>query len=156
MLNQPGVQLAADTSDPFTGNYPSSKYHYAYEVFGNNGTTSLSGLTNSTSNTSLSDLANASTILNDMMEPYTGNNQEFVGSDHLPIVADFIVTLIPGDFDNNGAVDAADYDVWRAHFGQTAGSGAGVGANAAVPEPATLAMLILAAANIPTWRRRVT
>ena len=43
MLNQPGLQLAADTSDPFTGNFPSSKYPYAYEVFGNNGTTALNG-----------------------------------------------------------------------------------------------------------------
>src|SRR6478752_202912 len=48
---------------------------------------------------------------------------------------------LPGDFNNNGVVDAADYvmwhkglgttytqtdyDVWRAHFGQTAGSGTG-------------------------------
>ena len=49
MLNQPGVQLAHDTSDPFTGNFPSSKYPYAYEVFGNNATTSLSGVINSAS-----------------------------------------------------------------------------------------------------------
>ena len=69
-----------------------------------------------------------------MMEPYAGNNQQFVGSDHLPIVADYVVTFIPGDFNGNGVVDAADYvawrkglgtlytqndyNVWRAHFGQ--------------------------------------
>jgi hypothetical protein len=68
-----------------------------------------------------------------------------------------------GDYNGNGVVDAADYvlwrkggplqndatpgaqpgdyDVWRAHFGQTGGSGAGANANAAVPEPATLIML---------------
>ena len=56
--------------------------------------------------------------------------------------------LLAGDYNNNGIVDAADYvlwrnggplqndptpgvqpadyDVWRAHFGQTAGSGSGV------------------------------
>ena len=53
MLDQPGVQLAADTSDPFTGNFPSSKYPYAYEVFGNNGTTTLSSVINTAANTSL-------------------------------------------------------------------------------------------------------
>ncbi len=41
----------------------------------------------------------------------------------------------------------ADYDVWRAHFGQTAGSGSGASANAAVPEPATLMLLMLFAAS---------
>jgi hypothetical protein len=63
--------------------------------------------------------------------------------------------VIPGDFNYDGAVDAADYvvwrkndgaqagfDTWRAHFGQSAGSG--VSANATVPEPTTLVMLILA------------
>jgi T5SS/PEP-CTERM-associated repeat protein len=64
---------------------------------------------------------------------------------------------LPGDYNHNGVVDAADYvtwrrgfgttytqsdyDVWRAHFGQTAGTGSG--ANAAVPEPSTLALLIV-------------
>jgi hypothetical protein len=39
--------------------------------------------------------------------------------------------------------DSGDHDVWRAHFGQHAGSGAGDGANAAVPEPATEVMFIV-------------
>jgi hypothetical protein len=176
MLSQPGLQLAHDASDPFTGNYPSSIYPYAYEVFGNNGTTALNGLTNSAGNTSLNDLSNASAVLNDLMEPYAGNNQQFVGSDHLPVVADYVIALLPGDYNNNGIVDAADYvvwrkmlgqtgtglaadgnnygvvnpadfDVWRAHFGETVGSGAGAIANAAVPEPATTVMLLFAAAG---------
>ncbi len=75
------------------------------------------------------------------------------------VVLQAIVPGLPGDFNGDGSVDAADYvtwrkglgttysqsdyDVWRSHFGQTAGSGAGVTANAAVPEPATLFMLIM-------------
>ena len=40
--NNGGVQLAPDTSDPYdTSNFPSSKYPYAFEVFGNNGTTPI-------------------------------------------------------------------------------------------------------------------
>ena len=72
-----------------------------------------------------------------------------------------------GDYNGNGIVDAADYTVWRDHLGQsvtlfndtTPGSvtqadynvwksnfdnhaGSGSGANAAVPEPTTLLMLL--------------
>jgi hypothetical protein len=62
---------------------------------------------------------------------------------------------IPGDFNHNGTLDAADYvvwrkingtqsgyDTWRANFGQTAGNGSGARANAAVPEPTTLIILV--------------
>jgi len=55
---------------------------------------------------------------------------------------------IPGDFNSDGKVDAADYVVWRkndqsqagyntwrTNFGRTSGSGAGLGSSAAVPEP---------------------
>jgi hypothetical protein len=65
-----------------------------------------------------------------------------------------IRAVVPGDFNNSGTVDAADYvvwrkglgtlythtdyNVWRVHFGQTASNGAGNGMNAAVPEPASL------------------
>jgi hypothetical protein len=90
MLNQPGLQLAPDTSDPFTGGFPSSKYPYAYEIFGNNGTTPRNGATNDAGNTSLADLANASTVLNDLMQ--FDNDGNFVGSDHLPCVADYVLT----------------------------------------------------------------
>ena len=41
----------------------------------------------------------------------------------------------------DGVVDQFDYDFWRAHFGETAPPGSGAGA--AVPEPATLIMLLV-------------
>jgi hypothetical protein len=81
---------------------------------------------------------------------------------------------ISGDYNNNGVVDAADYvawrnagptdtlpndstpgtvnqadyDVWRANFGLTGGSGAAQLSNtaSAVPEPATVSMLLMAVA----------
>jgi hypothetical protein len=70
---------------------------------------------------------------------------------------------VPGDYDGNGTVDAADYVVWRkgvgvaptpanynlwqTHFGEPASSGSGGSANTNVPEPATLVLLMLAAAG---------
>ena len=94
------------------------------------------------------------------------------------IVTDAVI--LQGDYNQNGVVDAADYivwrknvntgnvlandpiggtigqaqyDQWRAHFGQTAGSGSGADANATVPEPATMVMLIVTAAGALTRRR---
>jgi hypothetical protein len=74
---------------------------------------------------------------------------------------------LPGDFNFNRTVDAADYVVWRktdgtpagynawrTHFGQTAGSGSGSSANTAVPEPATVVLLILPASGWCLRRRR--
>jgi hypothetical protein len=74
-----------------------------------------------------------------------------------------------GDYNGDGTVDAADYvvwrkglgtaftqtdyNVWRGHFGQTASSGASSNANAAVPEPATLATLIMALSGWCVRRR---
>ena len=74
---------------------------------------------------------------------------------------------LPGDFNGDDIVDAADYvvwrknfgtqtsyDVWRAHFGQTAGSGSSTVANTTVPEPAARVMVMFAAAVGVCSRRR--
>ena len=82
------------------------------------------------------------------------------------VVIRFVPDELPGDYSRDGSVDAADYvvwrktggsqddyNIWRAHFGQTAGSGTGASANAAVPEPATLVLLMFAAAGWCLMRR---
>jgi hypothetical protein len=78
-----------------------------------------------------------------------------------------ILSLIhfPGDFNSDGFVDNADYlawrktngsnisyDVWRAHFGQTAGGGTGANVNSSVPEPASMALLFIGALAICSLR----
>jgi hypothetical protein len=75
----------------------------------------------------------------------------------IPISFEVVSGGLLGDYNDNGKVDAADYvvwrkglgsiyaqsdyDVWRAHFGQTDGSAASQ--LSAVPEPITLMMLIV-------------
>jgi hypothetical protein len=67
--------------------------------------------------------------------------------------------LSSGDFNGDGSVDAADYvlwrknpggiytpddfNVWRSHFGETVGNGAGANVSATVPEPASAWLLLL-------------
>ena len=61
--------------------------------------------------------------------------------------------LLPGDFNGDGRVDAADYvkwrksdgspfgyNTWRTHFGTAGGAGSGFAASS-VPEPATLGLV---------------
>jgi lysophospholipase L1-like esterase len=79
-------------------------------------------------------------------------------------------TMLPGDFNRNGTVDAADYvvwrkglgtvytqtdyDAWRANFGQTAAFGTTSVADSAVPEPAIMTLLLpMAIVGISTCRR---
>jgi hypothetical protein len=74
---------------------------------------------------------------------------------------------LPGDFNQDGIVNAADYVVWRktdqsqtgynnwrTNFGRTAGGGSGAAA-AAVPEPATGLLLLLMAAGMSLRRRNL-
>ena len=90
--------------------------------------------------------------------------------------------VLPGDYNKNGNVDAADYvvwrknegtsnllpndliggtigaaqyDQWRSHFGQIAGSGLAASSLATVPEPASTILMILGAAFGIFRRRRV-
>lgn len=82
------------------------------------------------------------------------------------VVTDVVPPGVPGDYNGNGKVDAADYVLyrnggplqnevnnpgtvsqedyteWRARFGNTSGSGSGLNA-AQVPEPAVATMLLL-------------
>ena len=69
-----------------------------------------------------------------------------------------VTRVLPGDFNGDAKVDAADYvvwrrglgttyalshyDIWRAHFGQMAGSSAVGALSAAVPEPATWVLML--------------
>ena len=100
--------------------------------------------------------------------PYTWNLSKLYTTGEVTLAA---IRDLPGDFNDNGVVDAADYTVWRdglgsiytqadyaiwkAHFGETSGSGsAGASpSHAAVPEPADALLLVLGvAAGI--WRGR--
>ena len=103
--------------------------------------------------------------------------------DNLVVINNDLPPGIIGDYNNNGIVDGADYvvwrksngtttslpndpvggtigqaqyDNWRAHFGQTAGSGVGAIANADVPEPSTLLLLMLGGTGWCLRRRRST
>ncbi len=80
---------------------------------------------------------------------------------------------LAGDFNGNGTVDAADYtvwrnglgsiytpadyDVWKSHFGQSAGTGSGSASpsgSSAVPEPtgAVLAIAMILTAMLTSLR----
>ena len=87
---------------------------------------------------------------------------------------------IAGDYNSNGVVDAADYVVWRnagatdtlpndptpgtvdstdydlfkANFGKTAGSGSSLGGNAAVPEPSAILLLVVGLLGTCAFRKR--
>jgi hypothetical protein len=73
---------------------------------------------------------------------------------------------MPGDFNNDNKVDAADYVVWRktdntpagyaawrSNFGAGTGSGSGLGSSA-VPEPAAFSLLLIVGVFMGAARRR--
>jgi hypothetical protein len=60
-------------------------------------------------------------------------------------------TSLVNEGDSPGVIDEADYLVWKAHIGETAPSGAG--ALAAVPEPASLVLWLAALAGF--WAARM-
>jgi fibronectin-binding autotransporter adhesin len=85
------------------------------------------------------------------------------------IVLQVVNAGLPGDYNGDLTVNAADYtvwrnglgsvytpadyDVWRAHFGQTAAGGTSVSSNAAVPEPPAASGLLTAIVTIIAWNR---
>jgi hypothetical protein len=104
----------------------------------------------------------------------TGFGDETFFGDHeiegmYELELEFASAELPGDFNDDGAVNAADYVVWRkglgttytqAHFNEwraNFGETAGAGAASAVPEPASLLLLAvaLAAHCMSKWRFRL-
>ena len=74
---------------------------------------------------------------------------------------------LPGDFNNSGKVDGADFLLWQRNFGQPGydaaslatwkanfGSGAAVAAAGPVPEPAAFALIAVAGAALAVSRRK--
>jgi hypothetical protein len=93
-----GVQLAPDTFDPYdSSSFPSAQYPYAFEVFGNNGTTPRGSMVTNAANHSLDDLTNAipnATMVYSNIQ-LIGSGSSFTGSDHYPVVGDYKI-VIPG------------------------------------------------------------
>ncbi|HEY3393911.1 MAG TPA: PEP-CTERM sorting domain-containing protein, partial [Lacipirellulaceae bacterium] len=86
-----------------------------------------------------------------------------IGADSVVLSVMGSLPGLPGDYNGNGVVDAADYVVWRkksgtqeeyntwrANFGRT--SGAASLSDVTAPEPASFALLMLGAA-VASWRR---
>jgi hypothetical protein len=57
------------------------------------------------------------------------------------------------DADNNGKVDVEDYNLWKQLYGSRYGTAAGNGSRAAVPEPSSAIMLLIAAMSLTVRRR---
>lgn len=168
-----------DISYPFTsaGAYALSKSPYGTADQGGNvweWTEAFGTNANGTTNTSLrirrggSSDSDATMIKSSFRESKLGTTE----SDNMGFRLATIATVsgVPGDYNANNVVDAADYvlwrkysgqsvtlpndstpgsvmpvdyDVWRTHFGQTpSGSGSGNLMQTAVPEPATMALII--------------
>jgi hypothetical protein len=109
----------------------------------------------------------------------TGKIQRTVMSGILPYFQDVltglpsptsivIVPTLPGDYNDDGTVDAADYvvwrkndgsqqgyDTWRVNFVATAGNGAASVGVARVPEPASALLLMMLGVAAVHRRRRI-
>jgi prepilin-type N-terminal cleavage/methylation domain-containing protein/prepilin-type processing-associated H-X9-DG protein len=83
--------------------------------------------------------------------------------DHVVDAADYIVwrnhfegdeALLGGAGDGSGTVDVGDYELWKMHFGDGAGSAVAL-ATQTIPEPATAGMIMVAVASLFGTTRRL-
>jgi serralysin len=112
-------------------------------------------VTGSSANVQFYELALSATLLQmGLPGDYNGN--------HVIDAADYTVwrdaltsgAALLNDSNGNGIADANDFTYWRGHFGQSLGSGAGSGAAVAtVPEPSTTGILLMGLLAIPYLRR---
>lgn len=106
------------------------------------------------------------TFANTVLPALDGNLSWQVEYDVNSVTLAVIAPTLPGDYNGDGIVDAADYviwrktdgnnqagyDAWRANFGNTLGRGA-ARVSAAIPEPATAMMLIICGLGVVPIRR---
>ena len=114
-------------------------------------------------------------MIRDRMTILDFNNLAWNTDDLLTTGILSVVAILPGDYNEDGAVNAADYvvwrktggtqsgyDAWRANFGNTAGAssarhgGSSAGASpslAAVPEPASATLIAMASLLLLNRRR---
>ncbi len=113
------------------------------------------------------------------LDPVTTGNGTAVTIDFIRLLS-LLPLVTPGDYNEDGTVDAADYVVWRnnvgaaagtlpndvdggtigpaqyntwqANFGLTSSAASNFAANTLVPEPTSVALLLLAAAGSCFWR----
>src|SRR5690606_26899319 len=57
-------------------------------------------------------------------------------------------SVLNGNGSGNSVVDAEDYNLWKTHFGTTAGAGALGLASSQVPEPSSIVLLLFAAGAV--------
>jgi hypothetical protein len=102
---------------------------------------------------------------NPLGSPWSGASNIANASGFSPFSPQLIIVL-PGDFNLDGLVNVADYVIWRktdgtpanytlwrSHFGQSPGSGSGASANAVVPEPTNVLLLLTGVLAICSRRR---
>jgi dockerin type I repeat protein len=64
-------------------------------------------------------------------------------------------TSLAADGNGNGIIDAGDFEVWRSHFGETVARQAALSSNAAVSEPASALLLLVGLLTMCARRRAI-
>lgn len=146
------TNLAAGGSQAFTSSFNvSARGSFLATYTLNLSDENLSGATNKTLTLILKGVAR---LAGDFNNDGSVDAGDYVVWQHS--LGETVATAYSGaDGDGNLTIDNADFDVWRAHFGESApGSGASQSHSAAVPEPATAWLLAFSAVFVCHCLRR--